>query len=448
LDTKRYEIRCPIHGFIKLEPWEWEIIHHPAFQRLRRIRQLGWTDMLYPGAMHTRFEHSLGVMQTATRMFNEIWYRQGDVLKHHGFGEGSKIAHRTILRLATLLHDVGHSPFSHAGEGVMPINPATGDRYKHEAYSSAIIRELMTDVIDDYPPNQKDLNITAAQIADFLEAKRTIGQGLMFWRQLADSQLDADRADYLLRDSLHIGVRYGMYDLDRLIVSLVVGLDETENPVLAVNDGGWHAAESLVIARYMMFTQVYFHRTRRIYDFHLGEVLKSLLADAQAGAELFEKQQFPTPVGKENLREYLEWDDWRVLGLLSAGKGGEHGNLLRKRDHYRMLCETRDLATEADVANFETLGASLEGIHSHLDDKVKNDWYKANPGQEIRVTLGPDYELEKKTEPLSVRSMIVKQLQSAAMAQVRLYVAASDKQKAIGIKDQFFAALPQKKGAA
>jgi hypothetical protein len=113
-----------------------------------------------------------------------------------------------------------------------------------------------------------------------------------------------------------------------------------------------------------------------------------------------------------------------------------------------MLCETRDLATGDDVANFKTLATSLAGIRSHLDDKVKNDWYKANPGQEIRVTLGQDYELEKKTEPLSARSMIVKQLQSAAMAQVRLYVAASDKQKAIGIKDEFFAALPPRKGAA
>jgi HD superfamily phosphohydrolase len=405
--------------------------------------------MLYPGAMHTRFEHSLGVMQTASRMFDEVWYRQGDVLKHFGFDEGSKRAHKTILRIATLLHDVGHSPFSHAGEGVMPKNPASpkGDRYKHEAYSAAIIRELMTDVIDDYGPNRLNDNITAAQIADFLEAKGTIGQGLLFWRQLADSQLDADRADYLLRDSLHIGVRYGTYDLERLIISLVVGVDETENMVLAVNDGGWHAAESLVIARYMMFTQVYFHKTRRVYDYHIGEVLKSLIGESHAGIELFDKEQFPHPVGRKNLDEYLAWDDWRVLGLLSQGKGGEHGELLRKRDHYRLLCETSDVASPSDVTNYKTFDTSLAGIPHYLDEKVKNDWYKANPGQEIRVALGPDTELVKKTEPLSARSRIVKELQRSAMSQVRLYVAAVEREKAKTLRDAFFAALPQK-GAA
>ena len=132
--TRRYEIRCPIHGFINLTEWEWDIINHEVFQRLRRIRQLAWTDMVYPAAMHTRFEHSLGVMATATRMFDEIWYRQGDVLRDLNFTEGAKDRHRTIVRLAALLHDVGHSPFSHAGEGLMPTNPTTKKPYNHEQY--------------------------------------------------------------------------------------------------------------------------------------------------------------------------------------------------------------------------------------------------------------------------------------------------------------------------
>ena len=112
---KRYEVRCPIHGFIVLDEWERDIINHLVFQRLRRIRQLGWTDMLYPGAMHTRFEHSLGVMETATRMFDDIWERRKDLLEALNFSPGGREKDRILIRLAALLHDVGHAPFSHAG---------------------------------------------------------------------------------------------------------------------------------------------------------------------------------------------------------------------------------------------------------------------------------------------------------------------------------------------
>src|SRR5438105_4063086 len=109
--SKRYEIRCPVHGFIKLSEWEMEIVAHPVFQRLRRIRQLAWTDLVYPGAMHTRFEHSLGVMHTATMMFDDIWDRREPLLSDFGVTTGGKERYRTLVRLAALLHDVGHAPF-------------------------------------------------------------------------------------------------------------------------------------------------------------------------------------------------------------------------------------------------------------------------------------------------------------------------------------------------
>jgi HD superfamily phosphohydrolase len=439
--TKRYEIRCPIHGFIKLEPWEWDVIDHPVFQRLRRIRQLAWTDMVYPGAMHTRFEHSLGVMHTASEMFDAVWYRQEQVLENFNFSKDVLPRDKIILRLATLLHDVGHSPFSHAGEGVMPMNPATNKPYKHEHYSAEIIRQLMTDVIDDHPINKAGFKIKAEEVASFLEGDPEIGGPLLFWRQLAASQLDADRADYLLRDSYHIGVAYGHYDLRRLIVSLVVGVHETGDPVLAINQGGWHAAESLIIARYMMYTQVYLHKTRRIYDYHLNRVMRTLLAEAQADTDLGAKDAYPPPTSRENLERYLAWTDWRVQGLLQAGKGGPHGDILRERDHYRLLKETQDVASEQEEEQIKELQASLGDIPCHLDDGVTSDWYK---GDEILVTTDPDYELQKQTQPLSAQSKIVDQLKEASMAQLRLYVRAADRERAEQIKKDFLA----KKGAA
>src|SRR5438270_8358508 len=120
---RQYEIRCPVHGFITLNDWEWEIIRQPAFQRLRRIRQLGWTDQVYPGAMHTRFEHSLGVMHVATHLYDAILRRSRDVLVSElTYNEAGFERDKILVRLAALLHDVGHSPFSHASEELYPFH--------------------------------------------------------------------------------------------------------------------------------------------------------------------------------------------------------------------------------------------------------------------------------------------------------------------------------------
>src|SRR5580704_1450852 len=124
---KQYEVRDPVHGLIAFNGLECDIINHPAFQRLRRIRQLAWTDMVYPGAMHTRFEHSLGVMHVATRLFETVRRRSKQILEsEYDFEEGATIRWRQIIRLAALLHDVGHTPFSHSGEGLFPVDDKTG----------------------------------------------------------------------------------------------------------------------------------------------------------------------------------------------------------------------------------------------------------------------------------------------------------------------------------
>jgi HD superfamily phosphohydrolase len=136
-----YEIRCPVHGFITINDWEREIINQPAFQRLRRIRQLAWTDMVYPGAMHTRFEHSLGVMHVATRLYDAIVERSGEILKSElAYDNDGLNGDKKLVRLAALLHDVGHTPFSHAGEDLFPLQSDGKSRFKHEHYSASIIR--------------------------------------------------------------------------------------------------------------------------------------------------------------------------------------------------------------------------------------------------------------------------------------------------------------------
>src|SRR3954462_9190934 len=108
-----YEIRCPVHGFISIDDWEREIINHRIFQRLRRIRQLAWTDQVYPGAMHTRFEHSLGVLHVATRLYESVVSRSREILHSElAYTDEGLQREKILVRLTALLHDVGHPPFS------------------------------------------------------------------------------------------------------------------------------------------------------------------------------------------------------------------------------------------------------------------------------------------------------------------------------------------------
>lgn len=423
--TRLYEIRDPIHGFVQLNEWERDIIDHPVFQRLRRIRQLGMTDMVYPAAMHTRFEHSLGVMHVATRMFDRIKSRRLGFLKSElSFTEGGLEKDRVLVRLSSLLHDVGHAPFSHAAEGLMDKDPKTGKAYKHEHYSAAAVKFLMQDVIEHHPLNQ-NYGITAKDIADFLNGESSLGRCLL-WRNLVSGQLDADRADYLLRDSHHIGVAYGHYDLDRLTATLTAAIDpETQSPVLAIEEGGEHAAEALIIARYMMFTQVYFQHTRRAYDHHSVQAIKHLLTEHQNHTDLTDKSAFPPPTSKNNVEEYLKWDDWRVLGLISEGKAGEHGRILLERKHHRSVFQTPEVPSHEDLVFAQDI-QELLGDRISFIDRASNSWYKFEAA-DVPLLLRPGQSDEQLTT-LSTRSSVVSGLK--AVARTRIYVPMDKKDEA------------------
>lgn len=414
--AKPFEFRCPIHGFIEVDDWEREIIAHPAFQRLRRIRQLGWTDYVYPGAMHTRFEHSLGVMHVATRLFDAIVARSQDVLRD-AFGYVSFDRHRRIVRLAALLHDLGHGPFSHAAEDLLPDRPS-GAKYKHEAYSAAIVRGPLRGCIQDHPINQANFNIAADEIADLLEDKSGAAS-IVFWRELIDSQLDADRMDYLLRDSHHLGVQYGKYDLDRLTNTIcAVPGEEGRAPRVGVTEGGWHAAESLVLARYYMFAQVYFHKTRVAYDHHIAGALKAILPNGG----------FPAPRGN-GLAQYMTWDDWKVLGCLAGHKGGDHGRRLRERDHYRMVFSTTEHPDRAEMDQLEKVRSHL-GALGRYEVTASKSWYAKDKPQ-IRVLMANGRGRDLSTLSLPVANI-------GGHDQTFLYVDRADEEKAREIIRRIF----------
>jgi len=200
-----YEIRDPVYGFIRFNELEKDIINHPVFQRLRRIKQLALTEMVYPSATHTRFEHSLGVMHLASQFYDRIVSENKNYLetKLH-YNEAGFRRDRQLVRLGALLHDIGHTPFSHVGEDkkLMKENPETNKPYKHEHYSVEIIKNKLGDIIKNHDINQ-NYRISADEIAGLIEGNEEVLGRKIFWKQLISGQLDADRCDYLLRDPHH-----------------------------------------------------------------------------------------------------------------------------------------------------------------------------------------------------------------------------------------------------
>jgi hypothetical protein len=403
-----------------------------VFQRLRRVRQLALTEMVYPGACHTRFEHSLGVMQVATMMFDQLRPQlEGANGADPRFTRDDLDRARVIVRLAALLHDVGHGPFSHAGEEVMPTNRMNGKKYKHEDYSSALIQHVLCDVIDGHPANT--LKVSADEVCNFLKNEGGLPLQLIFWRPLITGQMDADRADYLLRDSHHVGVAYGQYDIHRLIATLRVVRDrETETPLIGIDKGGTQAVEGLILARYMMFVQVYFHHTRRAYDHHVTGVLKYLLEREYADSH-GESGAFPPPTGTEarpalgHLEEYLRWTDSRIWQAIDNDAAGPDGERIKKRRHDRCIHETSHFPSTHEMDRFyEVVVPRLQPLGGYID-KADNSWYKFEKSADISVAT-TDGGIDPAPVSLSARSSLVRALE--AVTQRRVYVPWESKQKA------------------
>ena len=410
-----YEIRDPVHGFIGISAWERDILNHPALQRLRRIRQLGLSDMVYPGSVHTRFEHSLGVMHVASRMFSEIRVRSPNLLKKLKYESAGLDRQHALIRITALVHDVGHAPFSHAAEELMEREE--GEELSHEHYTAGVVKHLLRDVIENHPANT-NFGFRADEVTALLSGETEMGHQQLLWRELISGQLDADRADYLLRDAYHAGVEYGRYDLERLLVSLQLAIDpETDSPRIAMSEGGWHVAESFILARYMMFTQVYFQHTRRAYDQHCVMAIREVLEN---DAKQTGRATLLPPAGDaDSLEKYLSWDDWRVLGRVKEGEGGEHRAALLKRKHFRRVFETTEVPSEEDLKLFEKITGELGDMVGFVD-KAESSWYRqeADP-----LIVGRDG-----VKRLSQLSTIVGSMKT--VNRHRVYVRPSDRERA------------------
>jgi uncharacterized protein len=289
---RHHEVRDAVHVFIHFGDAERAVIDSAPFQRLRHIHQLALSYLVYPGASHKRFEHSLGVMDVAGRIFDvvtrpdKVTDRVRDVIPEYGGSEHQYW--RTVLQMAALCHDTGHLPFSHAAEeDLLP------EGWDHERITREIIHSPeMLAVWDSMRPKPDPDDVVKLALGPRKIEKLRLGLSFDAWQAIlaeiiVGDVFGADRIDYLLRDSLHTGVAYGRFDYHRLIETLriIPGAPEGTNasddvdPQLGCERGGLESAEALMLARYFMFAQVYYHPTRLAYNEHLKDFLAAWLPE-------------------------------------------------------------------------------------------------------------------------------------------------------------------------
>ena len=341
MPKRKHEFRDPVHGFITCTPEERKVINSWPLQRLRCIHQLASTFLLYPGATHRRFEHSLGVMELATRIYDTLMDKDNnwDALSEETRNSIPKLEAdpgywRKVLRMAALCHDCGHLPFSHGAEALLP----KGMSHEHLTWN-IILSDAMQRFWDEL--NIKALDVAKIAVGPKDAAK--INPGIQYSTTesivaeiVVGEVFGADRMDYLIRDSLHTGVAYGTFDFARLISTLRLlpkppegrkEGDQSFEPEIGVEYGGLKTAESLIMARYLMFSQVYFHHVRRIYDRHLVDFMTAHYGDT-----------YPT-----DLEPFMNITDNEVLVELRKAAddknrpGHDAAKRFLRRGHFKML---------------------------------------------------------------------------------------------------------------
>jgi len=350
MDKLYHEFRDPIHTFIRVDSKERNVINSRPYQRMRHIHQLAMTHYIYPGATHTRFEHALGVMELAGRVYDIVTNsdNQHKRIREQDFvprTDHDRAYWRRTVRMAALCHDLGHSAFSHGPEHLFPKDEA-GKPWTHERMSYALIMSA------GMKPLWDDMKLAPADVAKLaIGKKETIkfDENITFntWEAIVSEivvgdAFGVDRMDYLLRDSLHAGVAYGRFDHYRLIDTLRIlpQSEESEEPKLGVEHGGLHSAEQMLLARYFMFTQVYLHPVRRAYDKHLVAFLEKTLPNGK----------FPT-----GLEEYQNLTDNEILTDIASQarnpSAPAHSEALRifDRKHFKKMWQRNAADRERNI---------------------------------------------------------------------------------------------------
>lgn len=296
-------IRDPLYGFIGISKLETKVIDTPIFQRLRRIKQLSNTYIVYPAAMHTRFEHSLGTLHLSGIVAHKLRLNKKDTI---------------ILRLCALLHDIGHGPYSHSFE--ISMQQIMGkDNYDHEKITRYLI---------EYDEKlKKALGNRQDDVLDLLNNKQDIRN------RIISSAFDIDKMDYFRRDSYHTGVLYGMFDYDRIIMSLCK-IERFGEQYFGVHEKGMRAIESYRLARFNLWDQVYEHHTRVVAD---NMMIRGIINAVKEKCLDIDKL---TPK-RENSAKFCEYfvtlDDHSLVSNIEANSSGKAKNIFQAIKNRNLL---------------------------------------------------------------------------------------------------------------
>lgn len=393
-DFRRKFIRDPLYGFMGFSKEEIRLIDTEAFSRLRRIKQLSHAYVVYPSAVHTRFEHSLGAAYIAGRMCDELQFDQEQ---------------KRLVRMAVLLHDIGHGPFSHLFEEVLQwVNHSMQDI--HEYISRLII--------------QND-----AEIGDILGDDRDAVIGLLgggdagempILSQIVSGGLDADKLDYLRRDSHHIGAAYGHFDLERILYTL--RRTPGPEPLLAVDAKGRDALENYRIARYLMYAQVYEHHAHLAADRMFLQAVHTAIYDEK----IISTSNLRIDRPEQLLSFYKTLDDDSIYDMIMNDPRADLSKTILERIRRRKLLKRVSQFGEQDILDpglqegltkmsredldavaaktASDLGLEREDVILHRSD-VKIKLYSKT---DILILDGNQVHDMKEVSPISAQSRLVR----------------------------------------
>ena len=379
-------LKDPVHSYIHIN-YEvvWNCLDSKEFQRLRRIRQLGGDFQVYPTAEHSRFSHSLGVYEIVRRMVTEIKSLSVELSEYD----------KICVMLAGLLHDVGHGPFSHAFEHVT--------KHSHEDYTAKIIlgetelNQVLTEVSPRLPED----------IVSIIEHNHPND----ILNQIISGQLDADRMDYLLRDSYFSATSYGQFDLERILRTMRVRKIDENKKALVVKYTGIHSVEDYIMARYQMYWQVYYHPVARSYEAVFIQLFNRLKDIFKDNKEYFSDMKVLIPFLEKSVvsvEEYFKLDENSLLYCCSLiqDKDDEIAADLARRLQNRRLFEYVDYSEE-NLAQIKNMlkEQNLDEKYYLRVENVEASVYSPYKGRKILIE-----QLDGKIVALEKASTIVESI--------------------------------------
>ena len=379
-------LKDPVHSYIHIN-YEvvWNCLDSKEFQRLRRIRQLGGDFQVYPTAEHSRFSHSLGVYEIVRRMVTEIKSLSVELSEYD----------KICVMLAGLLHDVGHGPFSHAFEHVT--------KHSHEDYTAKIIlgETELNQVLAEVSPRLPE------DIVSIIEHNHPND----ILNQIISGQLDADRMDYLLRDSYFSATSYGQFDLERILRTMRVRKIDENKKALVVKYTGIHSVEDYIMARYQMYWQVYYHPVARSYEAVFIQLFNRLKDIFKENKEYFSDMKVLIPFLEKNIvsvEEYFKLDENSLLYCCSLiqNKDDEIAADLARRLQNRRLFEYVDYSEE-NLAQIKNMlkEQNLDEKYYLRVENVEASVYSPYKGRKILIE-----QLDGKIVALEKASTIVESI--------------------------------------